>query len=386
MGICSLLGTGSDCESAGKREQYYVANVARRFGSRGIDLVCKEELMTQYMIKQNTLYLATLINPVDHRLYDLISTEENVYLVTPLPTSEYVAGLFVERYGAGYIEEDTRELEYEGSTGSYYRSHTPGGVVKKKAGLGLILYSGLSLNAVFQYEEAAGIYSTTERTAEADAWWKAQSKRGYAEEDLNFVGHSAAIDASTDPLFEEIDVAQLAEQGYFGEEFEDATNLEVEDTGPDTVTLEFTVHGTTGIEFLPAVKVAESGMVVAWNESDGELNALMEEHREAPTTDVLLEVDMSTTADPSIIASIWAALKEDPQVSKKDLEKWVRRLPSGIGDLGISQSEFIEYFGQQRLPYEQLKEDTKEVAANPRKKKKHSEGWKDFFGELAYDG
>jgi len=119
-------------------------------------------------------YVATLINPKDHRPVRVI-------------TDGYVTFI-------GMPVEDLRDFRFVGK--GYYgderygpddclRSHTPGGVSKKSAGLGLMLYSGMALASALADDDAPDkpcIGSDSGRSDQADKFWRSAVEQELAEE------------------------------------------------------------------------------------------------------------------------------------------------------------------------------------------------------------
>lgn len=313
------------------------------------------------------VYIATLLNPVDHRLYDVVYLSDKYYIVAPLPNEayeEYSAQLSV--YGEGYFDTyDSKEIEFEG-TGTYYRSHTPSGVDKKKSGLGLMLYSGLALAAVT--EKASGIYSQKkQRSSEATRWWSAQVQRGLAGE--SEYGEMEQVTVSVD-IDEEM-VEDMARQG--STELEDADEVTViEGPDPTSVDVEVTLEGVVSLQVLPASHVAEAGLVVSWNDDYKALNMEMGGIKElAP--EVISEIDMSTVGDSDLVLGLFRVMFESDGAT--DAQK--KRFLKNVSDRALTpavKNEIAELMGQKRLPF------GTEVAANPAPKKKHSKAWAKQFG------
>ena len=327
-------------------------------------------------------YVATLLNPVDHRLYDLVDLKYAYYLFSPMPNEAYSdpEARFIE-YGHGsFDDDDSKDIYYDGEEGEYFRSHTPGGVTKKKSGLGLLLYSGLALAVVLE-KGREGIFSETkDRSNEASTWWKAQVTRDYAEEGEDTVYGSGLItvDIDEDMILE--DVRSAAGRGYFGESIQEVDEDDVqiiEGPDPSYIEVEVSVEATASIQYLPAVKVAESKLVIAWNEGDSDLDSLMEEKGEHPSPEILSEVDMSTVGDPDLILLLWGMVK-DSDISEAKKKRFLNNVPKG--PLIDADPRILEMMGQLRLPFEELLKE--EVAANPPREVKHSKAWAKAFAEF----
>lgn len=332
--------------------------------------------------KPSMEYVATLVNPVDKRLYDVVTDEEVVYIVAPMPNAIYKSeDERLQVYGSGaYAKYEELELTYAGDTSTYYRSHTPAGVVKKSSGLGLMLYSGISLaTQTSGGYDVGGIYSSMEdRSPEATRWWKAQVDRDFAEQDGKSVSGYGQVTVDVD---EETlgDIEDLAGRGYFGNEMEDAENVYVSDYSPSSFEVEVYVDGDIEVQFLPAVKVAEAKLVVAWNTEEEELNDLMSESVELPPPEVLSELDLKTVGDANLILNLWDVLVEQG-ATEAQKRKFLKHVPSSFSVV----PEILELQGQQQLPFDEVLEDARqEVAANPRPKVQHSKAWKNYFGELS---
>lgn len=369
-----------------------MARRARRY-RRNVDQ--SQGAMMEFMGKPGVNYVATMVNAKDHRLYDIVAFDggENVRIVAPLPSQAYKdprQKIYV--FGRGYFSDsDEKELWTGEEDQTFYRSHTPSGVAKKKTGLGLLLYSGISLATVAKYGSGAGgIFSeAASRSAEASAWWARQVERGYAEG----YGEQEEVEGTTyrtiyideDYLgFYDRDAQEAAEQGEFGEEMEEATNVEVVDFDPSEVEVTISVKGYIdgNVVYLPAANVAASRMVVAWDEDDDDLNALMEDV-EMPPAEVLVQLDMSTVADPILLLNVWNLIDASPNIHSVDKRFFLQKVPPEfVRGLALDQ-RMLEEYGQQRLPLMDA-EQVEEMVANPRMK--HSDVWIDYFGEeVVYD-
>lgn len=338
--------------------------------------------------KESAAYVATLLNPVDHRLYDVVSFGSTVYIVAPMPNEDYEDPdrSFLE-YGHGsYDESDEKEIDsgyYPSNkySGSYYRSHTPDGVTKEGAGLGLVLYSGLSL-ATTMGLGAAGVFSEENlRSTKASKWWKAQTERGFASEEDVYVTGSGSVEVEID---EEMlgDIQYLTSVGDFGEEIRHAENVSItEGPDPSSVYVEVYVEGSIRVSYLPTKKVAESKIVIAWNSEDDDLNPVMEDSIYYPPAEILAEIDMSTVGDPSLILNIWDLLQESDDVTEAQKKRFLQRVPRA--SMVEITPEILEMMGQQKFPYEELMKESQAVAANPRGKIRHSSRWKAYYGDLS---
>lgn len=317
----------------------------------------------------NSEYIATLLNPVDHRLYDFVRIFVGYYLVAPLPNEAYAdPRTSVSVFGEGNFDKyDSKEIDFEG-TGTYYRSHTPSGVDKKKAGLGLMLYSGLALAAVTQ--SASGIYSQKkQRSSDATRWWSAQVQRGLAGE--SEYGEMEQVTVSVD-IDEEM-VEDMARQG--STELEDADEVSViEGPDPTSVDVDVTLEGVVSLQVLPASHVAEAGLVVSWNDDYKALNMEMGGIEELPAQ-VIAEIDMSTVGDPDLVLGLFRTMVESEKghVTEAQKQKFLKSVPDRVLTSKVKH-ELAEMLGQKRLPF------GSEVAANPAPKVKHSKAWAKAFG------
>lgn len=332
----------------------------------------------------NNEYLATLINPVDKRLYDVVLRIRTVYIVAPMPNSLYKTGT-LQVYGSGaYDNDDSTEIEYDGETETYFRSHTPSGVTKKGAGLGLVLYSGLSLAAKTEgyYTDVGGVYSSNaERLGDATRWWKAQVSRGYAEQEGKWLSGygEVTVEVDEDTIG---DIESLASSGYFGTEMEEAENVSISEYSPSSFEVEVHVDGEAEVQYLPAKKVAESNLVVAWNtelDEFNEVDELLSEWVELPPAQILSELDLTTVGDVNLILNLWDVLVQQ-EATPKQKKQFLEHVPPAFSVV----PEILQLQGQQTLPFEEVQEQAQEeVAANPRPRVKHTRAWDDYFGELS---
>lgn len=305
-------------------------------------------------------YVATLINPVDHKLYDVVQLSSYVFITTPAPSEHYTDTSYeIPVYGKGSFDEDdgiTVDSEI------FYRSHSPSGVAKKKVGLGLMLYCGNSLSTVAATVYGDGIYSVQgDRSDEAGAFWNRQAEEGLAVEGSAHVSKEEEIELTIDESMLDMCVINC--------------DAEFISAYPDNIAV--TVQYEEGVVFqtLPAENVAEHGLVLAWDEDNSRLDTLMYDW-EAPPSEILLELDLSTVSNPTLIKNILDWLESDESVSKQDLKRVLSKLSSGA----LPANELREISGQQRLPYD--KEAVREsiMANRPRRR---SAAWNAYFGALA---
>jgi hypothetical protein len=121
----------------------------------------------------------------------------------------------------------------------YARSHTPGGVVIKRVGLGTVLYSAHALAAAV-YRGAAGCYSDGGSDS-ANEWWQSAIDRGFAE------GDGPRKDEAREHC-ESVSDRDTGDGGYI-----------IDDEVCATVTVEF--GGEDGIRYLPVNNVMDSKLV-----------------------------------------------------------------------------------------------------------------------------
>ena len=317
---------------------------------------------------QNSEYIATLLNPVDHRLYDFVRLSNAYYLVAPLSNEDYAdPRTKLAVFGQGHFDRyDSKDIDYEG-LGTYFRSHTPSVVDKKKSGLGLLLYSGLALAAVTR--GASGIYSQkSSRSDEATRWWKSQVQRGFAGESEYGEMEQVTISVDIDEDF----VEQQARE--YSSELEDAEEVSIVD-GPDpsSVDVDVTLEGVMELQVLPATHVADAGLVISWNEDYNQLNTEMGGIEELPSQ-VLAEIDMSTVGDPDLVLGIFSTMVESEKGFVSEAQK--KKFLKSVSERALTPEvrlKIAEMMGQQRLPF------TDEVAANPAPKVKHSKEWAKAF-------
>ena len=310
-------------------------------------------------------YVATFINPVDHRLYDIVHTgARSISVIQPIPRAEYEGRTFKEgeyfyyEFGTGHFDRDD-EISYEGE--EYYRSHTPGGVAVKGTGLGLMLYSGLAIAVTDQY--GAGIFSVSgDRSAQAEAWWESQSQRGFVSEETITSSEQETVEADIDEDMVKCQVGPMD------------CEVEIESVDPDRVYVDVSYYTEKQVQILPAATVVDAGFTLAWNEESYDLF-----ENDLPPIEVISEIDLSTTADPALIYNILVLLR-DEDASKSQIQKVMSTMPSFLRDKTFKA--VLEALGQQSFDFEDLQDDIDElVKKNP--PKRNSRVWKDYFGTLA---
>jgi len=110
-------------------------------------------------------------------MYNPGTTRLRVYLAGAMKAGSLGRGVGGLLLGDGYSENRLYKIGQD----DYARSHTPGGVVIKRVGLGTVLYSAHALAAAV-YRGAAGCYSDG-GSESANAWWQDAIDRGFAEGD-----------------------------------------------------------------------------------------------------------------------------------------------------------------------------------------------------------
>jgi len=305
-------------------------------------------------------WIATMINPVDHQLYDILAAGNQCYVVRPEGDYQSPEQL-VHIYGKGYYESSHKEIDGE----DFFRSHTPGGVAERGRGLGLLLYSGLSIQTISNERSSSGIYSVTgDRSDAADRWWKAQVEREYVGEYEDSVEEEFDTDIDVDE-----DMIDMCKQDC------DASMLSFY---PEQFGVTVQYSKDIELQTLPAVNVLKAGLVLAWDEEDNRLQNLFEADWEPPPTEVLLGLDLSTTNDPKLLINILEHLKADEDVTLVQLKKFVDRYKGELK--GVTDSELLrEILGQQNFQFE----------ANPKLgpvRVKSDRAWKNFYGDFAIPG
>lgn len=332
----------------------------------------RDEPVRQLYGDANVVYLATLINPVDHRLYDVIYADREVHIVAPMPNEEYTAqNKRLYSFGDGHIDRyDTKEVDKGRHSIELARSHTPSGVGAKGTGQGLMLYCGLSIYA--KYMGLDGIYSSTEsRSAAATGWWSTQVKRDFAEQDHQYVTGYTTAEVN---LEDTVDVDNLYSGDLFERDSESVKEIRITDIEPSAVEVEVSVEGEVEFQYLTAERVAEAGYCIAWNSEDEHIEELFSESGEPQPKEVILGIDLSTTADPKLIEALIDDLQEG-DASEEELRLFLNRVPKRLIKQ-LKSSNVKEIYGQLRLP---LPED-EELVANM-STTSHSPAWKSFFGE-----
>jgi len=341
----------------------------------------------------NATYLATMINPKDHRLYDLVAFNQYVYVLAPADMEDYKnPNTPLVSFGEGYLDNsDERDLKYDGESGDYVRCHTPSGVTKEQSGLGLMLYSGLSMNTILYSPQNLGCFSEDSgpRSKKAEAWWTSQVERGFAEEqeDYREVEGSATFNFDGDDLVNERleqefgSLERAAEDGEFGSDME-SSNIQDVEMSVENSYLEVYARGTieAPIQYLPIQKVAESGLLLAWSDEDDDLKTLLEEHWNAPDPELLVELDMSTTASSDLLSTILGIILENEDLPQDKVLAFYDNLPPGLGTPSQAQ-EILEYLGQQKLPFELVANSRRIARKNPGERP-HSHAWKRHFKQF----
>ena len=314
-------------------------------------------------------YVATLINPVDHRLYDVIYGPSGLHIVAPMPSEEYTdLEKTVLSFGDGYLDTDEKaEVEEGRYTLELARSHTPSGVGKKGTGQGLMLYCGLALYAKAKYS-LDGIYSSSQtRSQAATSWWRSQVQRGFADEDNKYVSAYTTVEVDLDNKIDSDDISSYDfESG--GDAVED---IQITEVDPSVVSVSVTAEGRIEIQYITAEKVASSGYVIAWDTEDSDLNAIFENVGISQPVEVIMAIDLSTTSDPTLVENLLGDL-EEAGVDSEQITKFLDGVPERL--LKPLRRRIQPYVRQLELPR------MDEYAANP----KHSKAWEKFFGEAIH--
>lgn len=137
--------------------------------------------------------------------------------------------------------------------------------------------------------------------------------------------------------------------------------------------VQVSVEGELEFQYLTAERIAQEGYCVAWNEEDNDIEETFGEGQGQPK-EVILGIDLSTTADPILVESLLNDLQE-ADATKEELVMFLNRVPKRLIKK-MKSSTVKEIYGQLRLP---LPED-EELVANT-SVKTHSPAWKSFFGE-----
>lgn len=338
----------------------------------GRELEEREEPVRQLYGDSSVVYLATFINPVDHRLYDVIYADSEVHIVAPMPNAEYKEkNKRLYSFGDGHIDRyDTKEVDKGRYSVQLARSHTPSGVGAKGTGQGLMLYCGLAIYA--KYMGIDGIYSSLESRSEAaTGWWRTQVKRNFAEEDHQYTTGYTTVEVN---LEDTVDVNNLYVGDIFDRDSESINELRITDIEPSAVEVQVSVEGELEIQYITAERVAEAGYCIAWNSEDESIEELFSESGEPQPKEVILGIDLSTTADPKLIEALISDLQEG-DASEEELRLFLNRVPKRLLKQ-LKSSNVKEIYGQLRLP---LPED-EELVANM-STTSHSPAWKNFFGE-----
>jgi hypothetical protein len=334
----------------------------------GRELHEKGEAYRQVKGSSKNVYLATLINPVDHRLYDVVFADNLAHIVAPMDSDEYEdPSKYMYSFGQGSVDtSDTKEVESGRINYELGRSHTPSGVGAKGTGQGLMLYCGLAILA--KYRSMDGIYSSASmRSASATNWWRTQVQRGFVDEDSAYVTGYTTTEVNIESILDASDYDSAIDD-------EGAEDVSITDVSPSHVEVEITVEGRIDFQYLTAEKVAESGYCVAWNTNDSDIEEVFSKHGVGQPKEVILGIDLSTTADPILIESLVADLREQG-ASDEELVLFLNRVPKRLLKM-LKPSMVRELYGQLRLP---LPEDD-ELAANA-SHTTHSTAWKKFFGD-----
>lgn len=292
--------------------------------------------------KARHVYVGTLLNPVDHKPYAVTWDPDvkHCYIVTP------ASGPFIGKvWGDGYFEDDPGDEMGASAKSGCPRSHTPAGVKKKGAGLGLMLYSGLAMVAAFSHEnlhrrkslrlpnvKGTCISSYPEARSEAASkWWDAQAERGFTtKETIEVEGteecdsDSYDIDVDNDVLgIDEVDVRRRASRSHSG--VNHIKDFSV--SGTATVEYEYCSGAedqSIEIDRLEFSSVVEAGLVIHVNEDLSEL------HTKLPPLKLFKEIDLSDVRDFGFFklvedAYIRIAADEQDGTTPDDFRRFLQR-------------------------------------------------------------
>lgn len=334
----------------------------------------------------NFEYLATMINPKTHRLFDIAALRgtQDVYITLP---SEAYGEKDQEIYilGNGQFDKyDSADVEDE--AGSYFRSHTPSGVAERNQGYGFLLYSGIALAALSEGGE--GIYSVpNDRLDAAEAFWRSQTKKGYARESCG--------KSSTDS----IEVSYPLEYSVLEELVESENNMSSDECRasmndyPEDVEVQVEVNRSINLNVLPGHSVFASGMVITWEETDRALDDAAEMAWKKAPVEILYEIKLDSCYDSKLILLLLEHIRDEAgaDLDPKRLLYLLETAPPEIIESPsdalfqeFKKSErlrhiYLELAGQQKFNFNAAKKRHKELTANP---PKHSKAWRDHFGSF----
>ena len=303
-------------------------------------------------------YLATFINPVTRRLFDAVGLGTSIYIICPESTDSGAPDA-IEMGHANYDRYDERD--------DYVRSHSPGGVVEHGVGYGLLVYSGLAMLAADGGHE--GIFSTSNRSADAEEFWSSQVERDYATEQC-LAGESGQryveVPVDEDYVREEI------EQGLE----ETCGDLDVEVEGYVEVSADY--HASTEAQTLTIDAVMESGFVLGWN--DEKFYGNIVEDWKAPPLEVLYDLRLDNCFNNDTIYLLVKNIRQQAgdDLDKKKLMEMLSTAPDRFFEDDKFRRWYMELAGQQTFDFDKLQEDREQMQKNPR-----SSAWEEFYGELA---
>lgn len=165
-------------------------------------------------------------------------------------------------------------------------------------------------------------------------------------------------------------ISEYVNAGYF-EGVDDADEVEIYDISPESIDVEVTVESSVEVQFLPAKKVAQEGLVIGWND-DPRLDDLFE-GATFPSVEILSELNLDTVQDIEEVELIWHLIDNDPDATDAQRERILQTLD--VDFFKQHQHRLIEMMGKQlRLP----------LTANKRPKQPtYSKAWTKYFGDLA---
>ena len=333
-------------------------------------------------------YLFTMINPKTHRLFDICTETRAASEVRVVLPSENYGDRGEKLAVMGEGNYDSHDTKYTDS-GHFYRSHSPSGVAEHGAGYGFLLYSGMAVSA-FSNDDMEGVFSPPgDRSFSAEAFWKRQVERGYADSICADEGESTReveVPISYEDASEALEREMRYEGGNCEAEFESAA---------DEATVEITYKEFKEVNTLSAYAVFNSGMVLTWKEDDSRIEEMTDNDSwKKPPIEVLYELKLDNCFDSKLILLLLEHIRENAG-EVLDKQKLLRLLETAPPEMMREASdELFEEFkmseklrqeymelagGQRRFDFDAAKKRQNKLTANP---PKHSRAWKEFFGDF----
>lgn len=315
------------------------------------------------------LYIATLINPVDHRLYTVVWNEGEIEIISPTNEDE------IEVWGKGLLAEE----DFPAQETNCPRTHTPSGVVAKGRGLGLILYSGLALAAAIstkmsrterrEYDLPADmeacISSSDEgpgRSTEASRWWKKQVELGFARES------GVQGECEGESIHGEVDADNVYDEDKILEELDRAGDISDID-GQLRGTIHFTFcPRDMDAQVIEATTIFAKGLVFDWNDR------LKDFADDAPTLtkEILLEMNLGGITEPHLLELFLGYLHET-DATEEEIDAFLRE-----NDL-VDQPRLPGIELGEPTPYAKFKKNARRDGTG------HSRTWRKAFEGLTDD-